>query len=89
MNAGAVDLYLAGHDHHYERFASVNGDTFRQFVIGTGGKSLYSLGTVKPGSQVRSIRHGVGFFTLGRGAYVWRFRTVNGALADSGSAVCA
>jgi hypothetical protein len=88
MNAGAVDLYLAGHDHDYERFDQVNGDTFRQFVIGTGGKSLYSLAAIKPGSQVRSLRHGVGFFTLGQGAYVWRFRAINGTVVDAGSALC-
>jgi hypothetical protein len=88
MNAGAVDLYLAGHDHHYERFDKVNADTFRQFIIGTGGKSLYTIGAVETGSQVRSVRHGVGFFTLGRGTYAWRFRAINGAVVDAGSASC-
>jgi hypothetical protein len=88
MNAGVVDLYLAGHDHDYERFDPVNGDTFRQIVIGTGGKSLYRFGTAQLGSQVRSLRHGVGFFTLGSGAYSWRFRAISGAVVDSGSAAC-
>lgn len=89
MNAGGVDLYLAGHDHSYERFGRVSGDTFRQFVIGTGGKSLYGFNTVKPGSQFRSLRHGVGFFKLGSGAYVWRFRAIGGTVVDAGTGMCA
>jgi hypothetical protein len=38
LAAGGAELYLAGHDHHYERFAPVRG--VRQFVVGTGGRRL-------------------------------------------------
>ena len=38
--AGA-DVVLAGHDHHYERFAPIDG--IRSFVVGTGGRSHYPV----------------------------------------------
>ena len=48
-DAGA-DVILNGHDHHYERFAPQdplgNRDDeggIREFVVGTGGKSLYNF----------------------------------------------
>ena len=45
-----ADLVLTGHDHTYERLL-VNGLTY--LVVGTGGRSLYALGTPVAGSQVR------------------------------------
>ena len=58
-DAGA-ELVLSGNDHDYERFApqTPNGalDTehgIRQFVVGTGGKELYSFGTLQPHSEAR------------------------------------
>lgn len=50
-----VSLYLAGHDHDYERFNAINGVTF--VVSGGGGAYLRKFGTPKPGSRVRIIRH--------------------------------
>ena len=54
-----ADVVLVGHDHSYERFApqtptGVADATrgIRQFVVGTGGRSHYALGTVQPNSQV-------------------------------------
>ena len=35
--AARADVVLAGHDHHYERFAPIDG--IRSFVVGTGGRS--------------------------------------------------
>jgi hypothetical protein len=88
MNAHGVDLYLAGHDHSYERFVPTSGDSFRQFVIGTGGKNLYDFPSVHPGSEVRIRAHGVGFFTLGDGAYRWQFRGIDGRVLDGGTDSC-
>src|SRR4051794_91244 len=55
-----VDLVLAGHDHDYERFApqDPNGALdqahgLREFIVGTGGKTLLAMGTTKPNSEVR------------------------------------
>ena len=39
--AGGADVVLAGHDHHYERFAPIDG--IRSFVVGTGGRSHYPV----------------------------------------------
>ena len=47
--AGA-DVVLAGHDHHYERFAPIDG--IRSFVVGTGGRSHYPVLWRVRGSQV-------------------------------------
>jgi hypothetical protein len=85
---------LSGHDHDYERFArmGINGPTksgMRELVSGLGGKNLYPLGTVRTGSQVRfDDGFGALFLTLNDGSYSWEFRTIGGALVDSGSDVC-
>jgi 3',5'-cyclic AMP phosphodiesterase CpdA len=90
-----VDLALAGHDHDYERFAAMNGsgklrkDGLRSFVVGTGGKSLYSKTSSAKGSRYfRADKFGVLLMTLGDGAYSWRFRALGGAVRDAGSARC-
>ena len=47
----AVDVVLSGHDHNYQRFAPQTADGVadtqgpREFVVGTGGRSLYPTGT--------------------------------------------
>jgi hypothetical protein len=59
-DAGA-ELIVNGHDHDYERFApqAPNGVAdpargIREFVVGTGGKSLRGFGSVDPNSEVRN-----------------------------------
>lgn len=90
-----TDLALGGHDHVYERFrkmdASGGADPsgIRSFVVGTGGRSLYSWSTEAPGSVVRhNTDFGVLALRLGRDRYAWEYRTVDGAVVDSGSARC-
>jgi len=90
-----VDLALAGHDHDYERFAPMDGDGNRSdrgiasFVVGTGGKSLYHKGTRAPGSRYfRADRFGVLLLSLGKGAYSWKFRTIEGWVRDTGRRSC-
>ncbi len=79
---------LAGHDHHYERFAPIDG--IRSFVVGTGGRNLTSFKTPKPGSQVRLMHFGVLDLELRDGSYTWRFLAAPGrAVLDTGSAACA
>lgn len=50
-----VNLYLAGHDHDYERFAPI--DDVHYIVSGGGGSFLYDFRDVKPHSQVRLKTH--------------------------------
>ena len=51
MDASGVDVLLASHNHLYQRWAPQDGDGnfdpngIRQFTVGTGGRSLYGLGT--------------------------------------------
>lgn len=50
-----VDLYLAGHDHDYERFAPIQGVHY--VVSGGGGSYLYNFKETQPHSQVRLKTH--------------------------------
>lgn len=95
-DAGA-DVVISGHDHMYERFAlqdpQGNADpTFgiRQFTVGTGGKSLYSLGTTRANSEViDNATYGVLRLDLHPGTYDWQFVPVaGGTFADTGTGNC-
>jgi acid phosphatase type 7 len=95
LYAAHADVVLNGHDHDYERFApqtpramaSANG--IREFVVGTGGKSLRRFHTVKANSQVRSATFGVLELRLHPTSYDWRFVPIAGSsFTDSGSARC-
>src|SRR5687768_5032678 len=92
-----ADVILTGHDHSYERFAPqtatgvadpVRG--IRQFVIGTGGRSFYGFGTIKPNSEVRNTgTWGVVKFTLYADRYDWEFVPVAGkTFTDTGTGMC-
>ena len=88
-----VDLVLAGHDHHYERFAPLDAagepdpDGLQSFVVGTGGRVLYAMGETAPHSVVRSnASFGVLELTLHPGGYAWQFvPTDPDAPADAGT----
>lgn len=91
------DVVINGHDHDYERFApqtpdgapdSVRG--IREFVAGTGGKSLRPFGTPKPNSEARDASaFGVLKLTLRANGYDWQFIPEEGkTFTDSGSGVC-
>ena len=94
-DAGA-DVVLVGHDHNYERFAPLDPSGgsdpargLRQFVVGTGGKSLDKFATVHPGSEVRSKTFGVLALTLNPTGYDWRFHAAAGSsFTDTGSGAC-
>ena len=93
--AGA-DVVLNGHDHSYERFAPQDPDQasdpsgIREFVVGTGGKSLYDFERPEPNSEVRSSdTFGVLELTLHDDGYDWRFvPAAGGSFEDSGSGTC-
>ena len=93
-DAGA-ELVLNGHDHDYERFApqsawgTATSRGIREIVVGTGGASLRSFGTVKRNSVARGIGYGVIRLALRSDGYSWRFHPAAGSTyADSGSAYC-
>jgi hypothetical protein len=92
-----ADVILNGHDHDYERFAPQNAAGaldnvrgIREFVVGTGGRALYALGTLKANSEVfNASTYGVIRMTLSAGSYSWQFMPVAGqTFTDSGTSSC-
>ena len=92
-----ADLLLTGHHHAYERFAPQDADGrrdpdgIRQFIVGTGGRSLASsFKTVQPNSEVRNNKtYGVLKLTLHSDSYDFKFVPVPGSsFRDSGHASC-
>ncbi len=96
LQEDGVSVAVTGHDHHYERFARQDSagipdpTGIRQFVAGTGGRVLTTLGASQPNSEVTNdATNGVLMFILRDGSYVWEFRsTPNGEVLDSGSEPC-
>jgi acid phosphatase type 7 len=94
-DAGA-ELVLAGNDHSYERFApqspAARADPLgiREFVVGTGGRSLYEFPNVLPNSEVRNHdSFGVLALRLKPTGYDWEFVPIPGnSFRDSGSGQC-
>ena len=92
-----VDAALVGHDHAYERFAPIDAGGahdpqrgVREFVVGTGGKSLDRPRWDAPYSEVRrSDVPGILQLTLRPRGYSWSFMSVKaGRVGDSGSTDC-
>ena len=92
-----ADVILNGHEHIYERFAPQTptgaadpARGIRQFTVGSGGRSFYSIGVVKPNSEVRrNDTHGILALSLADGGYSWAFVPVAGkTFTDTGSASC-
>lgn len=95
-----ADLILNGHDHNYQRYAPQTPDGqadprrgIREFVVGTGGKSLFD----QPHQVANLQAHDHSTFgalrlTLKRSGYAWRFIPEpghgNGTFTDQGSAPC-
>ncbi len=95
-DAGA-EIVLTGHDHDYERFAPQTAagageaaSGIREFVVGTGGRSLRPFVAPRPNSEVRNAAtFGVLGLKLAADAYEWRFIPVaGGAFTDAGSGAC-
>ncbi|HYN80523.1 MAG TPA: metallophosphoesterase [Gemmatimonadaceae bacterium] len=92
-----ADVVIAAHDHHYERFApqTVDGAAdpargIREFVVGTGGHSLYPAIFARANSERRySSGYGVLRLELESEGYRWEFVPVTaGVTVDSGTGVC-
>jgi hypothetical protein len=79
---------LNGHDHTYER---ISRDGLREFVVGTGGRSLYPF--EKPPLRETEVRsddnYGLLWLALGDGTYDWDFLALGDrGFTDSGSGEC-
>jgi hypothetical protein len=99
-----ADLILAGHEHSYARYSTLNREAngvdvqfgMRQIVVGTGGKGLTTstrTGTT-PGLEVwqdasTANTLGVVKLTLHPGSYQWQFVPVAGkTFTDAGGTNC-
>jgi len=97
LYAADADVVLNGHDHNYQRFApqDPNGKAdpkrgIREFVVGTGGRSLYPIGESIANSEVDNDEtYGVLMLAPHPDDYEGRFLPVEGeTFTDSGSARC-
>jgi acid phosphatase type 7 len=97
LYAAGAEVVVNAHDHDYERFAPQrpsatldNARGIREFVVGTGGRSLRPFGTIQPNSQVRNATtYGVLKLILNSNSYDWEFIPVAGqTFTDSGTTSC-
>jgi len=90
-----VDLALAGHEHHYERYMPLDANGLpdsnfgiREFIVGTGGIALRpQMQTPSVYSETRNFTDwGVLKLTLTADSYAWDFvHVAGGTYTDSGS----
>ena len=93
-----ADVVLAGHEHLYERTGPRSADGgqdtahgLRQFVVGTGGRSLYAFRSQPPEPDVEARENqdfGVLRMTLRVQSYAWQFMATSRAILDEGEASC-
>ena len=90
-----ADVVLNGHDHVYERFATQNaegnGDNsgIKEFVVGTGGRSLYDRKTTQKTTEFFSNKdYGVLELDLEPAKYTYKFVNLDKKILDTGSANC-
>jgi hypothetical protein len=91
-----VDVILSGDEHLYERYAPQDPDGLydpegglRQFIVGTGGGSLYSFARINANSEVRyNGSHGILRLTLHPTSYEWEFMPTSGSFSDAGTTRC-
>lgn len=96
LEAAGADVVLSGHDHDYERFAPqdhrgrATPAGIRQFVVGTGGSGLRTMGPLLPTSEAHIARvYGLLSLELRSDGYAWTFLPVEGSTAtDAGSGTC-
>ena len=86
-------ILLSSHNHSYERFAPQDAegqaatDGVRQFVVGTGGASQYTLASPCANREAQDDKtSGVLELELRDDSYSWKFIGVGGEVLDSGDA---
>jgi hypothetical protein len=100
LYSSGVEMVMNGNDHVYDRYAELNGSGvavapgahgLREFIVGTGGRSLGKFGVAKSANeQVRfNDSFGVLKLTLHPTSYDWQFVDASGSTStDSGSTTC-
>jgi calcineurin-like phosphoesterase family protein len=94
LYAGNAEIVLNGHLHNYSRFAPQDASGHvdqirgvRQFIVGTGGRSLFSLDGTR-NVEKTTKQYGVLELRLHATSYNWSFVNTAGTVVDSGSAAC-
>jgi len=94
LYAGNADIVLNGHLHNYSRFAPQDAGGHvdqargvRQFIVGTGGRSLFSLDGTR-NVEKTTKQYGVLELRLHATSYHWAFVNTAGTVVDSGDADC-
>lgn len=94
---GGADIVLNGHDHIYERFTPQDPDGLkdakkgiREFIAGTGGRSLYTIKNRKLNSEIIETQtYGILKLILKKDMYEWKFIPETGkSFQDSGRSAC-
>ena len=95
LYAARAEVVLGGHDHNYQRYGLLTPDGtpapvrgIREFVVGTGGRSLYELSGDKRREAAQARVLGVLQLTLRPAGYDWSFVPVSGGYSDAGSGTC-
>ncbi|HZJ01316.1 MAG TPA: metallophosphoesterase [Gemmatimonadaceae bacterium] len=97
LTEGGVDLVLAGHEHHYERFLPLNAagavdsvGGMEQIIVGTGGGPLTGIRSrLALGSAAQIQGHwGVLIATLGKDEYRTSFLDIKGQVWDPSGRKC-
>lgn len=95
LYAARADLVLVGHDHNYQRYAQMKpdqtaaADGIRQVLVGTGGRTFYSLSGSHAQLQASNdTTHGVLKLTLTATGYTGEFVPSDGTYTDSFSGTC-
>jgi hypothetical protein len=90
-----ADVFVASHDHIYERFAPMDADQrpdaargIRQFTAGTGGAPIYARGRAAANSEAVIQAHGVLRLKLDPALYEWQFVDPSGNVLDQGLNIC-
>lgn len=90
-----ADVVLNGHDHLYERYAqqdpagNATPDGIREFVVGTGGESLFKFsGNGAAPQTYDDTDFGVLVMTLHASSYDWAFKRTDGTTVDTGTTAC-
>jgi hypothetical protein len=87
LREAGADVVLSGHSHNYQRWrpqdsgGNVDPDGIRQFVVGTGGRSLYAIPSETPPANLAAVQaraFGVLRLTLKAEGYRWEFVTARG-----------
>lgn len=90
-----ADVFFAGHDHHYERYAGMtpSGSVDNQrgivsFVTGIGGAAPRSASPRTGTQKIVTDKYGVIKLTLHADSYDFKYVDINNTIQDSGTGTC-